>query len=219
MSRASGVCRSRWSRFTSIPFAVVRVKRSAPSGLARGMMSTLTRSSSADRADTSVSASASAASPPAGSLPCCWPSTRTVGRSLFIPPDPARIKSSRSRPSWEAPSRSIRSRDGATRASSWAKASTSSCEGMSSRPARRPGVPYRTSGSGNRAATAAASETTRDGSNCAAAPAVIAASAASISAWCSRRRFTRRLYQSRSAWWPGPHLRWRRQAACGIHNR
>ena len=63
--------------------AVSRRSAAAPSGLARGTM-TIESLSSSGRSSPSASAfaSASIASPPAGSLPCCWPISHTIGRPV-----------------------------------------------------------------------------------------------------------------------------------------
>ncbi|MOA18036.1 hypothetical protein D3C78_1383210 [compost metagenome] len=58
------------------------VALSAPSGLARGTTSTLMRASSGSSSPPGASSRAmiSKASLPAGSSPCCWPTSNTVGR-------------------------------------------------------------------------------------------------------------------------------------------
>ncbi len=81
---ASGVRKARWSWSRSVPLAVRCWPDSAPSGLARGTTMTLIASSMGSSRPPPASSRAmiSSASALAGSSPCCWPISSTVGRPL-----------------------------------------------------------------------------------------------------------------------------------------
>ncbi len=88
MAWASGVRSSRWSRLASMPLAVPRRPAAAPSGFARGRITTSMRSSTDARAPADSSCAITiSASAPAGSSPCCWPTSSTTGRgaSAVVP--------------------------------------------------------------------------------------------------------------------------------------
>ena len=153
-ARPSGVPSSRWSRLTSPPFFKPRTKWKAPSGFARGTISTLIWSRMPARVGSASSAaSARAASPPAGSFPCCWPMINTVGLPALArsPPSPgegrAKTSSGIARASCEVPMMRTR-RSGERRESSSMNACSSFWLVKSDLPGLNAGVAISTSGSG-----------------------------------------------------------------------